>query len=101
MNDDEKRKKLHEILDLVIDVNGLEERDRRKTGNLPTVFMGFSGHIGALSVETINKGYYPYIEKDFHTYAYFDEKSTLSDNFEEDAEKIIEYLEGLKNGKNY
>lgn len=54
-----KRKQIHELLDLVLDVNGLEPREQSITGNLPTVFFEFSGHVGRVSVRIYSTGWAP------------------------------------------
>lgn len=56
-NEERRRAKLHQILDLVLDINGLEPRDRKMTGNLPTVFMNLSGHVGWIEVEVYRNGW--------------------------------------------
>lgn len=45
------RKQVHEIVDIVLDGNGFEDRTRRDTGTLPTLFMYFSGHVNKLTVQ--------------------------------------------------
>jgi len=52
-----KRKQIHELLDLVLDVNGLEPREQSITGNLPTVFFEFSGHVGRIDVRIYQAGW--------------------------------------------
>lgn len=41
------RKQIHEVLDLVLDINGLQKNDEETTH--PTAFMVFSGHIGEIN----------------------------------------------------
>ena len=45
------RNQLHEILDIVIQTNGFNQRRRTKTGTLPTVFFNYSGHVNSLSID--------------------------------------------------
>ena len=45
------RNQLHEILDIVIQTNGFNQRQRTKTGTLPTVFFNYSGHVNSLSID--------------------------------------------------
>lgn len=52
-----KRKDLHKILDLVLDINGLEGRWREVSGNLPTVFFYFHGHVGSVDVSVHTSGW--------------------------------------------
>ena len=40
-----RRKKIHEILDIVLDINTTQERLREVTGIKPTAFFEFSGHV--------------------------------------------------------
>ena len=49
---EENRRKIHEILDIVLDTNTLEGRTSDRTGTLPTVCFRFSG-IGARIVTEI------------------------------------------------
>ena len=53
----ENRKKIHEILDVVLWGNGLEARKKEITGNMPTVFMSFSGHVATIFVEIHANGW--------------------------------------------
>lgn len=49
---EENRRKIHEILDIVLDTNTLESRTSERTGTLPTMCFRFSG-IGARVVAEI------------------------------------------------
>ena len=53
----DNREKMHEILDMVIDTNGFEERQRVKTGYQPTVFLSFNGHVSMLDVDICPDGW--------------------------------------------
>ncbi|MGN8818586.1 hypothetical protein ACTNEN_09730 [Oribacterium sp. HCP28S3_H8] len=53
----ENRKKLHEILDIVLDTNSLYSRQRAETGTLPTVFMYFSGHVSQINIDVYPDGW--------------------------------------------
>lgn len=59
MNALEKRKVIHAMLDIVLDVNGLNARKREKTDILPTAFFEFIGHTGQVSVRLCKTGWYP------------------------------------------
>lgn len=59
-----KRQRVHKILDAVLDVNGLGERRIDKTGNLPTAFFGFRGHVGVVTVEIHAEGWSLISEKE-------------------------------------
>lgn len=62
---DEKRMLLHEILDLVIDINGFEERKREVSGDKPTAFFDFSGHTASTSVRICDHGWVYGCHNDF------------------------------------
>lgn len=55
----DNRKRLHEILDIVIDGNGFGKRSRADTGTLPILFMMFSGHVAKLTVQLHVDGWRP------------------------------------------
>lgn len=52
-----KRAAVHKILDAVLDLNGLGCRSVDKTGNLPTAFFDFSGHVALLKVYVYRDGW--------------------------------------------
>ena len=54
-----KRRLIHELLDLALDINGLEPRNQELTGNLPTVFFNFSGHVGWIGIDLHLHGWRP------------------------------------------
>lgn len=49
-----RRKKVHEILEMVLEINTTYPRQREYTGTLPTAFFEFSGHVSRLYI-TIDK----------------------------------------------
>ena len=55
---EENRRKIHEILDIVLDTNTLEGRTTERTGTLPTVRFIFSGLSGQASVELYPNGWH-------------------------------------------
>ena len=48
--EDIRRAKLHRILDQVLDINGLEARNKSKTGDKPTAFFWFNGNTGVTDI---------------------------------------------------
>lgn len=46
-----------EIIGLALEVNGLQKRESRETGNLPTVFVYFSGHVALLKIAIHSGGW--------------------------------------------
>lgn len=57
MSREENRRKLHELLDIVLDTTGFDGRQVRYTGNLPSMNFYFYGHIGAVSVYMHTEGW--------------------------------------------
>ena len=54
-----KREQIHRLLDLALDINGLEPRKQTITGNLPTVFFEFYGHVGWVEIRVYSAGWAP------------------------------------------
>lgn len=52
-----KRQAVDEIFDLALQVNGLTDRRQKVTGNLPTVFVWFAGHVSNLNVQVYVNGW--------------------------------------------
>ena len=52
-----RRKKVHEILEMVLGINGTLSRRRELTGNKPTAFFRFSGHTAGVTVNVYNDGW--------------------------------------------
>lgn len=59
-----KRERIHKLLDVVLDINGFEKRQQEKTGNLPTAFFEFSGHVYWVEVSAYKQGYRDYEHAD-------------------------------------
>lgn len=57
MTDMEKREQVHELLDLIFDINGFEERLQEKTGSKPTLFLRLSGHVAKIWVDVYGEGW--------------------------------------------
>lgn len=54
---EENRRKIHEILDIVLDTNTLEGRTSDRTGTLPTVCFRFSGIVASVVAELYPDGW--------------------------------------------
>lgn len=86
MKDWEKRAALHKILDLVLDINGLEERDQRVTKDKPTAFFTFSGHTAGVDVNVYENGWNREKQEEARNlYGYLE--------YPEDLHRIIDKLE--------
>ena len=53
-----RRDKIHELLDLALDINSTMPREQEKTRNQPTAFFDFSGHIGTVELKVFRKGWF-------------------------------------------
>lgn len=51
------REQIHEMLDLILDINGMEERTREQTGDKPTAFMWFYGHTFDVDIRIYKNGW--------------------------------------------
>lgn len=51
--------RIHQIFDLCLKINSLEERTQKHTGELPTVCFSFSGHVASTEVYLYPNGYSP------------------------------------------
>ncbi len=52
-----RRRDIHRLLDLVLDINGLYPRRQELTGNAPTAFLYLSGHIASIQVTVTRDGW--------------------------------------------
>lgn len=52
-----RRKKIHEILELVLEINTTEDRVREHTGSKPTAFFEFYGNAGLIDERVIPNGW--------------------------------------------
>ena len=59
MNKEKQREQLHKLLDIVIDGNSFERRDREITGTLPSLFFDFSGHVNYAQIRLYPDGWKP------------------------------------------
>lgn len=54
-----RRAELHRVLDLCLDINGMQESSRKKTGDHPTAFLNILGHTGMCVTEIYPSGWAP------------------------------------------
>ena len=59
-----RRQQICEALDLCLQINGLQESDQKSTGEHPTAFLGFSGHVAGLDVNIYRQGWKPRTSSD-------------------------------------
>ncbi|MDO4327526.1 MAG: hypothetical protein Q4E24_16135 [bacterium] len=87
-----RREGIHKVLDLVLDVNGLKARQKELTGDKPTAFFSFSGHIAAVMVSVYNAGWATGIEDALNLTHY------LGEDYGDSLEKILQKLTEVANG---
>ena len=70
----EKRRRAlaHQILDVVLDINGVESRQKEYTGNMPTAFFEFSGHTAGIYIDIRRSGWDHDQPRGVYEYGYLD-----------------------------
>lgn len=72
-----KRETIHKIFDAVLDINRLQASQKEITGDHPTVFLSFVGHIGVIEIEIDNHGWVSGADHDKWLRAYVDRPKEL------------------------
>lgn len=93
MSNEGKRAKVHQILDLVMDINGLEARNPDANSG-PTVFFHFEGHVGCVEIEIYNNGWNGKNKEDLvleHSFIH-----NYYQSLEEVEQKLKEWIEERK-----
>ncbi len=85
------RKQLHEVLDLVLDINGLQGSSEERTPNHPIAFIDFMGHVGKIRISVFSDGWNPEKAPDI-TF-----ESVIFDDFRFNLPAIIDGLREFKN----
>lgn len=52
-----RRKKIHEALEIVLEINTTQKREQDITGCKPTAFFSFSGHVADVDVSVYQNGW--------------------------------------------
>lgn len=79
-----RRQQICEVLDLCLQINGLQESNQGRTGNHPTTFFMFSGHVASVEVDVHENGWAPGWDPDKRYRAYLGQPKKL--------EKLIQQL---------
>lgn len=90
-----RRKKVHEILEMVLEINGTHSRRRELTGNKPTAFFYFAGHTAGVSVDVYSNGWDCYgRSRDHGREAYIDAhiKDAELTDLKNEIENVMEEL---------
>lgn len=53
-----RRKKIHEALEITLQINSTQERQREATGYKPTTFFSFLGHVAKVDVRVFSSGWH-------------------------------------------
>lgn len=92
-----KREQLHKILDLILDINGMEARKRKLTGEKPTAFFNYSGHTNTINAVVYKTGWRLQSEPEID----FNVVNIIVPIYKDpELEEIIAVLEGFKNEMN-
>lgn len=67
-----RRRDIHRLLDLALDINGTGARVRSITGDRPTAFFEYLGHVAKVSVEVYGYGWEPGCGSDLCASGYTD-----------------------------
>ena len=52
-----RREQICEVLDLCLQINGIQKSKRELTGDHPTVFLNFSGHVALVEAQVYRSGW--------------------------------------------
>lgn len=86
-----RRAKLHRILDQVLDINGLESRQKSKTGDQPTAFFWFNGNTGITNVMVHYTGWDYGSESDFSKMV-----ALHPEEWQDSADDVIKQLDYIR-----
>ena len=95
MQAEERREYLHKILDEIIDINGLQRSNQKKTGNHPTITADIMGHVGNIIVRVYENGWEPTFSQYEQMMASFEESNTYDNNVKELYEWLRKKKESL------
>ena len=87
-----RRKKVHEILEMVLEINGTHRRRRELTGDKPTAFFCFSGHTAGIAVSVSESGWAPYAGVNTSMFGYMDTERFPLENVKNELGNIMEEL---------
>lgn len=85
-----KKEEAMKIVELAMQVNSMQERQQRCSGNLPTAFVNYSGHVAGLDVMVHETGWRQYERPDRKFEFYTDEP--LNKEYFKDYQR---YMSGL------
>lgn len=87
-----RRKKVHEVLEMVLEINGTHPRRRELTDDKPTAFFSFSGHTASIDVSVNENGWASYVRTAPGMYAYMDIEGFPLEDVKNELGNIMEEL---------
>lgn len=79
-----RRQQICKVLDLCLQINGLQESKKERTGDHPTAFFEFSGHVASVEVDVHKRGWDIGLRPDKKYHAHI--------NHPEELEELIDQL---------
>lgn len=87
-----RRKNVHEVLEMVLKINGTHPRRRELTDDKPTAFFSFSGHTASIDVSVNENGWSPYVGIAPGMYAFMDIDGFPLEGIKNELGNIMEEL---------
>lgn len=84
-----------ELFRLCTEINSLEERKKELTGELPTVFFSYSGHVSLLSIQIHSKGWGKGSFPDIEFNLYFNGKCYDAGKIKECRNELIKIRDSI------
>lgn len=92
-----REKMLHHLLDLVMEINSLECRKQDITGNKPTAFIEYSGHVSVVYIRVYMNGWSDGKEvlSDKNYDIYFDKDGFSLSKYKQICKELEEIRDGI------
>lgn len=91
-----RREKVLQVLDLALQVNGLNERSQKKTGNLPTVFFYFAGHVANIEIDIHKNGWNSMESNLYDSYKFYTDDRQFDENVRDISGNLKSILNSTK-----
>lgn len=88
--EEHRRRQIFEVLDLCLQINGLQKSNQKRTGDHPTAFFNFSGHAGVIDIYVHENGWDDGKYPDRTYYAYIDQPEGMEELIEQLKKEIPE-----------
>ena len=89
-----RRKKIHDVLDMILEINGTHSRSLEKTGDKPTAFFYFYGHVASVDVKVYTDGWGNEKHPAFYSCGYLDSYNSgcKMEKMQKELEEVMEKL---------